>query len=171
MVEALDFTQKATILVVDDTPDNLAAVSGVLKDSYKVKVANNGEKALEIALAAPHPDLILLDIMMPELSGYEVCARLKSDSATRDIPVIFLTALASVEDERKGLELGAVDYITKPVSPPIVLARVKTHLRIKAVADFLRDHNAFLTQELALRGRDKPEVAKSVLTIAREFKS
>ena len=150
----LDFVKKATILVVDDTPDNLSLMSGLLKDDYKVKVANNGEKALKIAQSENPPDLILLDIMMPEMDGYQVCRHLKSEPSTREIPVIFLTAKAEVEDEKKGLEMGAVDYITKPISPPIVMARVKSHLTIKASADFLRDKNDFLEREVAKRTRE-----------------
>lgn len=140
-----------TVLVVDDTPDNLSLMSGLLKDHYRVKVANNGEKALRIARADDAPDLILLDIMMPGLSGYEVCEQLKADPITRGIPIIFLTAMTGTEDERRGLELGGADYITKPVSPPIVLARVRTQLQNKAAADFLRDQNAFLEAEVARR--------------------
>jgi putative two-component system response regulator len=151
MVDALDFTEKATILVVDDTPDNLALMSGLLKDDYKVKVANGGERALRIAQSDTPPDLILLDIMMPEVDGYEVCRQLKIDPRTRDIPIIFLTAKSEVADETYGLELGAVDYITKPISPPIVLARVKTHLAMKSVQDFLRDQNQFLDSEVQKR--------------------
>ena len=153
-MDPLDFTDKATVLVVDDTPDNLSLMSGLLKDDYKVKVANNGEKALKIAGADNPPDLILLDIMMPGMDGYEVCRHLKSDPKTRDIPVIFLTAKAAVEDEKMGLELGAVDYITKPISPPIVMARVKTQLTLKASADFLRDKNAYLESEVEKRSRE-----------------
>jgi putative two-component system response regulator len=149
--EALDFTEKRTVLVVDDTPDNLTLMSGLLKDSYKVKVANGGERALKIASTEPRPDLILLDIMMPGMDGHETCRRLKADAATRDIPIIFLTAKSEVEDEKQGLQMGAVDYITKPVSPPIVLARVETHLTLKAAADFLKDKNAFLEAEVARR--------------------
>lgn len=140
-----------TILIVDDSPDNLSLLSGLLKDSYKLKVANNGEKALKIAQAENKPDLILLDIMMPGLSGYEVCEQLKADPATLHIPIIFLTAMTSPEDEKKGLELGAADYITKPISPPIVMARVKTQLQNKAAADFLRDQNKFLEAEVNQR--------------------
>jgi putative two-component system response regulator len=143
--------EKPTVLVVDDTPDNLTLISVLLKDQYKVKIANNGEKALRIAHAEHPPDLILLDIMMPVMDGYEVCRRLKADALTRDIPVIFLTALAETDDEKHGLEMGAVDYITKPISPSIVMARVKTHLNLKAVADFLRDKNLFLEKEVNKR--------------------
>jgi two-component system sensor histidine kinase/response regulator len=134
-----DTVKKATILVVDDTPDNLTFISGILKDLYRVKVANNGEKALAIAISANPPDLILLDIMMPDMDGYEVCQRLKADPQTREIPLIFLTAKAEIEDERKGLALGAADYITKPVSPPILMARVHTQMSLKASYDNLRD--------------------------------
>jgi len=150
----LDFAEKKTVLVVDDTPDNLSLMSSLLKDDYKVKVANGGEKALKIAATNPQPDLILLDIMMPGMDGYEVCQHLKSDPATRDIPVIFLTAKAEVEDEKKGLELGAVDYITKPISPPIVMARVATQLSLKASADFLRDKADYLEIEVGKRTRE-----------------
>ncbi len=143
-----------TVLVVDDTPDNLSLMSELLRDLYRVKVANSGERALKIAQADPRPDLILLDIMMPGMDGYEVCRRLKQDTTTRDIPVIFLTALAEMEDERKGLEMGAVDYITKPISPPIVLARVKNHLALKASADFLRDKAQYLEGEVAKRTKE-----------------
>ena len=145
---------RATILVVDDTPDNLSLMRELLMGSYRVKLANGGERALKLAALEPQPDLILLDIMMPGMDGYEVCQRLKINPHTRHIPVVFLTAKAEVEDERKGLELGAVDYITKPISPPIVLARVKNHLALKAQADFLRDKNDFLEAEISKRTRE-----------------
>ena len=141
----------ATVLVVDDTPENLTLMGALLRDHFMVKVANNGEKALKIAMSDTPPDLVLLDIMMPGLDGYEVCRRLKATAATRDIPVIFLTARSDPDDERMGLALGAVDYITKPISPPILLARVNTHLALKATADFLRDKSAYLEREVALR--------------------
>ena len=141
----------ATVLVVDDTPENLTLMGSLLRDHFMVKVANNGEKALKIAMSDTPPDLVLLDIMMPGLDGYEVCRRLKATAATRDIPVIFLTARSDPDDERMGLALGAVDYITKPISPPILLARVNTHLALKATADFLRDKSAYLEREVALR--------------------
>lgn len=151
---ALDFSERATILVVDDTTDNLMLMSELLKDIYKVKVANSGEKALKYMQGEHKPDLILLDIMMPGLSGYDVIHELKANPATRDIPVIFLTAMSAAEDEKKGLEMGAADYVTKPISPPIVLARVKTQLENKAAADFLRDQNAYLETEVAKRTRE-----------------
>ena len=150
---AASLSEKPVLLVVDDTPDNLALMSALLKDRYRVKVANNGERALRIAAETP-PDLILLDIMMPGIDGYEVCRQLKASGATSEVPVIFLTAKAEIEDETHGLELGAVDYITKPISPPILLARVHTHLQLKGAADFLRDKSAFLEQEVAKRTRE-----------------
>ena len=135
-MNALHFTGKPTVLVVDDTPDNLALMSALLKDDYKVKIANNGEKALRIVTEHP-PDLILLDIMMPGMDGYEVCRRLQDDPATRRIPIIFVTAKGDTEDEKKGLDLGAVDYISKPYQITIVKARVRTHVRLKQQADLL----------------------------------
>jgi putative two-component system response regulator len=149
-----DVYPATTVLVVDDTPDNLMLMADLLKDKYRVKAANSGETALRILQNNPLPDLILLDIMMPGLSGHEVARKLQQDARTRDIPIIFLTALASLENEIHGLELGAVDYITKPISPPLVLARVQTQLKIKAAADFLRDQNEFLEQEVQRRTRE-----------------
>jgi putative two-component system response regulator len=151
MSDALDFTDRATILVVDDTPDNLQLMTGLLKDKYKVQVANSGERALKVVKGEHPPDLVLLDIMMPGMDGYEVCRRLIADPKTRDIPIIFLTAKATIEDEEMGFELGASDYITKPISPPITLARIKTQLMIKASKDFLKDQKAFLEAEVARR--------------------
>jgi len=120
---------RQTILVVDDTPDNIDVLVGILKDEYHVKAALNGKTALEIARKSP-PDIILLDVMMPGIDGYEVCRRLKADYITRNVPVIFITAKIEVADEIRGFELGAVDYIGKPISPPIVKARVRTHLAL-----------------------------------------
>jgi len=157
------YGDKPTILVVDDTPDNLSLMSGLLKDLYKVKIANNGERALKVALTGTPPDIILLDIMMPVMDGYETCRRLKAAPETRDIPVIFLTAKAEIEDEMKGFELGAVDYITKPISPPVVMARVQTHLQLKRVRDYLKDQNDFLEAEV--RRRTQEVVAVQEVTI------
>lgn len=145
---------KPTVLVVDDTPENLALMSNLLQDSYRVQLANSGPKALQLATAGAPPDLVLLDIMMPGMDGYEVLERLKADPRTQATPVIFLTAKSDPEDEERGLLLGAVDYITKPISPPIALARVATHLHLKVVADVLRDKNAYLEAEVERRTRD-----------------
>jgi putative two-component system response regulator len=154
LTNSLDIPQKASVLVVDDTLDNLTLMAGLLKDLYQVKIANSGEKAIKFVRCDSPPDLILLDIMMPGMSGYDVCKILKEDPATRDIPIIFLTAMTATDDEEKGLELGAVDYITKPIRPPIVLARVATHLHVKATADFLRDKNGFLEAEVSKRSKE-----------------
>src|SRR5262247_1860910 len=118
---------KKLLLIVDDTPTNVAVLSGVLKDSFRTKVA----KALAIAFGPEKPDLILLDVMMPGMDGYEVCRKLKDNPATRDIPIIFLTAKTDEVDEEKGFDVGAVDYIHKPFSAPIVMARVRTQLALQ----------------------------------------
>ena len=118
------------VLIVDDTPANIAAISGVLQESFRVKVATSGQRALEIVAGAEKPDLILLDIAMPEMDGFEVCRRLKADRDTREIPIIFLTGKTNAADEARGFELGAVDYIHKPFSPPILLSRIRTHLSL-----------------------------------------
>jgi putative two-component system response regulator len=121
--------KKQRILVVDDIAQNISIVNEILKPYYKIMAALSGPKALEIANSDNSPDLILLDIMMPEMDGFEVCKKLKSDSKTREIPIIFLSALDDMKDKVKGLELGAVDYLSKPFQPEEVLARVKTHLK------------------------------------------
>ncbi|MCW5559002.1 MAG: response regulator [Verrucomicrobiae bacterium] len=121
----------AQILIVDDAPENVDVLAAILRGHFQVKVALNGVKALKIAQGDSPPDLILLDVMMPEVDGYEVCRQLAADPRTRDIPVIFCTARIEVDDEARGFELGAVDYLAKPVSPPIVLARVRTHLALR----------------------------------------
>jgi phosphoserine phosphatase RsbU/P len=129
------------ILIVDDTPTNIGVISGALRDTYKTKVATNGAKALAIAAEEEKPDLILLDVMMPEMDGYEVCRRLKADPATNEIPVIFLTGQTSAEDETKGFDVGAVDYVHKPFSPAVVKARVRSHI-------LLREARAQLAKQL-----------------------
>ncbi|UUY08544.1 response regulator [Pseudomonas sp. J452] len=154
MDDMLDRPDQPLVLVVDDTPENLELMSELLLGSYRVKVASNGAKALRIAAGDPQPDLILLDIMMPEMDGYEVCQRLKADPVTAQIPVVFLTAKTEQADEQHGFDLGAVDYITKPISPPIVLARVHAQLQLKASADFLRDKSEYLELEVRRRTRD-----------------
>lgn len=159
--------QKPSVLVVDDTPDNLALMSELLRDSCKVRIANSGERALKLLSSGALPDLILLDIMMPGMDGYEVLKRLKANPETRHIPVIFLTAKNASEDERIGLELGAVDYLTKPVSHAILQARVKIHLALKAQADFLRDKSAYLEAEVAKRTAEVQAVQDvTILTMA-----
>jgi len=126
-----------TLLLVDDEPANIQIVNSILKDIYKTRIATSGAKALELANQTPAPDLILLDVMMPEMDGYEVCSRLKSADHTRDIPVIFLTGQTEIDDETKGFEVGAVDYIHKPFSPAVVQARVRTHLMLRGIREQL----------------------------------
>ena len=135
--EPLDAGRKQTVLVVDDGPDNLEILAEVLKDHFTVRVASNGEQALKAALVKPKPDVILLDIMMPGMDGYEVCRRLKSRAITADIPVIFLTSKNAIEDAQLGFDVGAADYITKPILPPVVLARVRAHVAVKTTRDYL----------------------------------
>lgn len=140
-----------TVLIVDDTPQNLTVLGDLLQPLYRVRAANSGERALHVAHSQPRPDLILLDVMMPGMNGHEVLLRLRADAATHDIPVIFITAMSGSEDEEHGLELGAVDYITKPFHPAVVLARVKTHLELKHARDRLEDQNHWLEVEVARR--------------------
>ncbi|MFA6310429.1 MAG: two-component system response regulator [Sterolibacterium sp.] len=142
------------MLVVDDDTGNLSILGHLLKPHFTVLAAPSGERALQIACGAPKPDLILLDVMMPEMDGYTVLARLRANPTSRDIPVIFVTGLDSTEDEEAGLKLGAVDYIAKPYKPATVLARVRTHLELKYARDCLADQNAHLEAEVARRTRD-----------------
>jgi len=138
------------ILIVDDTPLNIGVISGALKDSYKTKVATSGEKALALASAEVKPDLILLDIIMPGMDGYEVCSRLKADAATSEIPVIFLTGQTSAEDETRGFEVGAVDYVHKPFSPAVVKARVRSHILLREARAQLAEQLLALNNELEM---------------------
>ena len=142
-------TDRPTVLIVDDTPANLDLLADVLRPDYRTTVAISGERALKLIADGPVPDLVLLDVMMPGLNGYEVCVRLKADPVTRSIPVIFVTALGDVDDETRGLALGGVDYLTKPLSPPIVKARVKTHLDMAAQARALKELIGTLQQQSA----------------------
>ena len=167
--------QQKLILIVDDTPTNLGVISGALKDSYKTKVATNGQKALDLAAAEEKPDLILLDIMMPEMDGYEVCQRLKADPATSEIPVIFLTGQTSAEDETKGFDVGAVDYVHKPFSPAVVKARVRSHILLREaraqLAKQLLDINAELEMARQIQLSILPHTLPKVpgLDIAARF--
>lgn len=130
-------SNKAVVLIVDDIPTNVQALALLLKEEYVIKVATGGARALELASQDPIPDLILLDVQMPEMNGYDVLKLLKQESTTADIPIIFVTGKDAVEDEEYGLELGAVDYIAKPIRPSIVKARVKTHITLKRQHDQL----------------------------------
>ena len=139
---------KKVILLVDDTPANIQIALAILKDLYQVKVATNGAKALELAAADPAPDLILLDVVMPGIDGFEVCTRLKASAVTHDIPVIFLTGQTEIEDETRGFEVGGVDYIHKPFSPAVVKARVHTHLVLRGIRERLAQQLAAMKSEL-----------------------
>jgi putative two-component system response regulator len=144
-------SEQNTILIVDDAPENLSVLAELLQPDYRVLAANSGTRALKLSAAQPKPDLILLDVMMPDMDGYEVFRHLQTNPNTRDIPVIFVTAMNAVEDEERGLEMGATDYIAKPLRPRIVLARVHTQLALKRASDFLRDQNAYLESEVLRR--------------------
>ena len=130
---------KQKILIVDDVPENIQVLMEILKDDYTIVAATSGEKALALASMDPIPDIILLDIIMPGMDGYEVCTRLKSQRGTRSIPIVFVSAMDDVADEAIGFDVGAVDYITKPISPLIVKARVRAHLGLKNAQQRLRD--------------------------------
>jgi len=146
----MDSSDKPKVLIVDDTPENIQILMETLKDEYKIVAAINGQKALQMAPLEPVPDIILLDIMMPGLDGYQVIEKLKADEKTRDIPVIFVTAMVEEEDEQKGLDLGAVDYITKPFRPGLVKSRVRNHLELKRHRDNLEELVQERTRELVL---------------------
>jgi putative two-component system response regulator len=160
---------QATILIVDDVPDNLAVLGELLRQSgYQVKVANSGRAALRFAAQLPRPDLILLDVMMPEMDGYQVLLALRDNPVTRDIPVMFLTALDASHDEQRGLDMGAADYISKPIRPSVVLARVRTQLEAKQARDLLRGQNSFLEAEVARRMAENELIqAISIRALAR----
>jgi putative two-component system response regulator len=147
----MDDPTRPTLLIVDDAPENLFVLSELLQPHYRVLAANSGERGLQIARSEPRPDLILLDVMMPGMNGYQVLQALQADALSADIPVIFLTALSSPREEERGLGLGAVDYIAKPITPAIVLARVRTQLQAKQARDWLKDQNAALEAEVARR--------------------
>ncbi len=156
------------LLIVDDMPENLSVLGGLLRDAgYRVKVATSGSAALRYAAQEPHPDLVLLDVMMPGMDGYEVLGRLRQDPATRGIPVIFLTALDEDRDEERGFESGAADYIAKPIKPVVVLARVRSQLLVKRASDWLRDQNAALEGEVARRMAENEQIqAVSIRALA-----
>jgi sigma-B regulation protein RsbU (phosphoserine phosphatase) len=141
---------KKLVLVVDDAPANLQMVNSILKDDFKIRVATSGVKALELVKVKPHPDLILLDVTMPEMDGYEVCGILKATPESRDIPVIFLTGKTEADDETRGFEVGAVDYIHKPFSPAVVKARVHTHLVLRESRDLLARQLLDINNELEM---------------------
>lgn len=142
--------EKKTLLVVDDDSENIQIVRSILGDSYKLRVATDGFKAMDLAMMEPIPGLILLDVIMPQMDGYEVCSRLKADPKTHDIPIIFLTGKTEVADETRGFEVGGVDYIHKPFSPPIVTARVRTHLMLRDAHETVARQLLAINSELEL---------------------
>jgi adenylate cyclase len=142
-------TEVPRILVVDDTPDNLFLMNGLLEDRYQVIQAASGKEALKIMMSARPPDMVLLDIMMPDMDGYEVLRRIRQHTPTANVPVIFLTALASQQDERLGMDLGAVDYLTKPVDPEVVVQRVEAHVRATAHARRIEELSEKLSRHLS----------------------
>ncbi|MBF0175424.1 MAG: two-component system response regulator [Magnetococcales bacterium] len=157
---------RKTVLVVDDTPENLDVLKNILSNDYRLQVATNGRLALKIAFSPSPPDLILLDVMMPGMDGHEVCRLLKADKRTSDIPILFVTARVDVEDETLGFSLGAVDYLTKPISVPIVLARVKTHLAFSDKRKLLADQVDLRTTQLRLQTM---ELEKTRLEVIRQL--
>ncbi|AWK85848.1 two-component system response regulator [Azospirillum thermophilum] len=142
------------VLIVDDEPINLKVLADLLRDGYRLSVAKDGPQALARMAGDPLPDLVLLDVMMPGMDGMEVCRRLKEEERTRDVPVIFITAMGQPHDEARGFEAGAVDYITKPISPPVVTARVRTHIALREARRQLAEHNRLLEARVAERTRD-----------------
>ena len=162
---------KSRVLIVDDQPENLFALSDLLEPHYHVIAATSGARALQLASAVPPPDLILLDVMMPKMDGYEVLTALRQNPVTRDIPVIFITARDATIDEEHGLRLGAADYIAKPIRPAIVLARIQTHLENKQARDLLKNKNAWLSAEVERRMHDNEliqEVSLHALAVLAE---
>lgn len=143
-----------TILVVDDTNENLRVLGALLEPHYRVRLASSGERALQVAVTEPYPDLVLLDVMMPDVDGYAVLRELRRNPQTRHTPVIFVSALGSTDDEELGLRLGAVDYISKPIKPAVVLARVRTQLELRRMRVRLQEQNGWLEREVARRVHD-----------------
>ena len=151
---AVEYAQKETVLVVDNAPHNLLLMNNLLKETYRVKVANTGEQVLKVVRSNEPPDLILLDLGMPGIDSYELCRQLKQDQRTRAVPIIFVTDKAHAEGERLGLAAGAADYLSKPISAPLALARIKTQLNLRAMADFLHSKADFLEREVNERMRE-----------------
>lgn len=150
-----------TILIIDDSPDILAVLNELLQIHYRILLATSGEEGLRFACSQSKPDLILLDVMMPGLDGYAVLEQLREDDVTRDIPVIFLTALSGSADEEHGLLLGAADYIAKPIVPAVLYARVRTQLEVKQARDWLKNQNAMLEAEIARRMAENDMVQRA----------
>jgi CheY-like chemotaxis protein len=169
-----DSINKPLILIVDDSVENLQILSALLKEDFSLRIAKTGEKALELAEMAPRPDLILLDVVMPDLNGFEVCKRIKSNTSTNKIPIIFLTSLSEASDETKGFQSGGSDFITKPFNPDIVKARIRTHLDLQAerrksesLLQILLPDNVI--RDLIEKGQHKPEIHSNVSILFFDF--
>lgn len=165
---------KPTLLIIDDSSENLQILNALLKDDYRLKLAKSGLKGIEIAQQLPQPDLILLDVVMPEMDGFEVCRQLKANDATVTIPVIFLTALTDVADETKGFQIGGADFITKPFNPDIVKARIRTHIELQRERKKSNELLRVLLPEavvsdLMQQGRHKPQVKENVSILFCDF--
>lgn len=152
--------KKPKILVVDDAPENLMIMESILSKDYSLKLFNDSKEALEYAFSNP-PDLILLDVMMPKIDGFEFCRQLKANTKVSDVPVIFITSKTDIEDEERGFSVGASDFIHKPISAPIVAARVKTHIKVKFMLDYLKYENTHLQKNA--------ENSSSELATLKEF--
>jgi sigma-B regulation protein RsbU (phosphoserine phosphatase) len=161
--------EKKVVLLVDDEAANIQIVNSILKDEYKVRVATSGFKAMELVSATPVPDLILLDVVMPGMDGYEVCTRLKTSPETRDIPVVFLTGQTEATDETKGFELGAVDYIHKPFSPAVVQARVHTHLTLRGIRQKLAKQLDTIREELETARKIQSSILPHLLPVIQDL--
>ena len=160
----MESVERPVVLVVDDTQLNLILLTRILEKDYTILSARSGKEALDTAFANP-PDLILLDIMMPEMDGFEVCRRLKDNPSTTHVPVIFITAKNEVEDEERGFSLGAADFIHKPISPPIVSARVRTHLKIKFMQDYLLYENSLLQKDVKQQSMELEHIREFIWSI------
>lgn len=166
--------EKPLLLVVDDSAENLQVLNALLKDDYRLKLAKSGEKCLEIAQQLPQPDLILLDVVMPELDGFQVCESLKAKPGTSAIPIIFLTALHEVADETKGFRVGGSDFITKPFNPDIVKARIRTHLELQSARKKSDELLRVLlpdavVDDLIQHGSHKPQIKENVSILFCDF--
>jgi len=160
----MESVERPVLLLVDDTPVNLLLLTRMLEKDYTINSARNGQEALDSAFSNP-PDLILLDVMMPDMDGFEVCRRLKDIPATTHIPVIFITAKHEIEDEERGFALGAADFIHKPISPPIVAARVRTHLKIKFMQDYLLYENSLLHKDVQQQSMELEHIREFIQSI------
>jgi putative two-component system response regulator len=160
----MESVERPVVLIVDDTSLNLILLTRILEKDYTIRVARSGQEALDSAFANP-PDLVLLDIMMPKMDGFEVCTCLKDDPSTTHVPVIFITAKSEVEDEERGFALGAADFIHKPISPPIVASRVRTHLKIKFMQDYLLYENSLLQKDVRQQSLELEHIREFITSI------